>query len=177
MNNSPLFSKTFKCLISVTAAIRENYLLIMVLACATYLGMQRHGGFIIYLVFPPIVLYQFVQLFRHRKSIPLVVAHLIAVAMVILASLIIFGVHEHLHDASRAQADQVVHRIDQFWAARGHYPGSLTDIGVDEALRRDLGLTYLSSGEDVMLIYAATYVSGDKWLYSFSSHEWSYVTD
>jgi hypothetical protein len=161
---------------SLPPSVRANSVLIVALACVTFLGAQRHSGFIIFLTAPPIFLYQLIQLFRHRKSAPLLHAHLVAIAILAIASFVILGVHSHLHDASRAQANQVAQRVEQFQAASGHYPASLSEVGLDSAaLRHDLMLSYLPRDNDAMLFYAATFVPFDTWHYSFSAHEWSYV--
>ena len=162
---------------SLAPSIRANSVLIVALACVTFLGVQRHTGLIIVLVAPPILLYQLVQLFRHRKSVPLRRANLVAVAIVATASLIVLGVHSHLHDASRAQANQVAQSIEHFQTASGHYPASLSELGLDSAVfRRDLMLSYSSShGDDPILFYAATFVPFDTWQYNFSAREWSYA--
>jgi len=161
---------------SLAPSIRANSVLIVALACVTFLGVQRHSGLIIVLLAPPILLYQLVQLFHHRKSVPLRRAHLLAVAIVATASLIVLAVHSHLHNASRAQANQVAQSIEHFQAASGHYPASLSEVGLDSAvLRRDLMLSYSSSyGENPILFYAATFVPFDTWQYNFSAHEWIY---
>ena len=161
---------------SLARSVRANSVLILALACVTFLGVQRHTGFIIFLTAPPILLYQLVQLFRHRKSAPLLRAHLVAIAILAIASLVVLGVHSHLHDASRAQADLVAQRIEQFQAASGRYPASLSDVGLDSVVfRHDLMLSYLSRDNDPMLFYAATFVPFDTWHYDFSAREWTYV--
>lgn len=157
-------------------SIRANSVLIVALACLTFLGVQRHGGLFIGQVAPPILLYQLVQIFRHWKSVPQRHAHLVAIAIVATASLIVLGVHFHLHNASRAQANQVAQSIEHFQAARGHYPASLSEVGLDSAVfRRDLMLSYSSlQGDDPVLFYAATFVPFDTWQYDFLAREWIY---
>jgi len=161
---------------SLAPSIRANSVLIVALVCVTFLSVQRHGGLFIVLVAPPILLYKLVQLLRHWKSVPQRRAHLVALAIVATASLIVLSVHSHLHNASRAQADQVAQSIEHFQAARGHYPASLSEVGLDSAaFRRDLMLSYSSShGDDPVLFYAATFVPFDTWQYNFLAREWIY---
>lgn len=95
----------------------------------------------------------------------------VGIAMVIV-------VHHLRDNRTREHADDILHKIQDFHAAQGHYPEKLAEIGFsDEPTRRDWGIIYVNVKPAPTMLYRTSFDPFDRYIYDFANREWEYYPD
>lgn len=158
-------------------ATRNSGLLIFFALLTLFLS-QPHAGFMMILFMPPALFYQLVRLAIGWRASQKRIQALLAIAVVLLATAVVGGVHVHRHLGARAEADQLARRVLDFQEKQGHFPSDVTELGEPALPKKSRHmLHYGFHGGQPMLFYAATFVVFDTWQYDFSSQTWAYKFD
>ncbi|GHT96836.1 hypothetical protein AGMMS49545_22960 [Betaproteobacteria bacterium] len=117
----------------------------------------------------------------HAVVIPDMRKFLLARVLIwIVAIAVVFGIFEIKHKIMRGYADEVVEKVKVYYAAHGHYPKTLAEIGIEqqkfkETLGRRSG--YLCMGDAPRIFYTAPIDGFDTWFYDFAGNEWGFHPD
>ena len=146
----------------------------------TFICLQAHAGFFLYFFIPvwlfwlPYSAYVIARKPEARKL------QTIRVGLWLSAALLIACVHVFRHNSARHTADEVVSKVQSYSATHGHYPPSLTEIGLSkEELRTKLRMGFYHRDEagKPFFIYAATFEPFSTFSYDFGKQLWVYQPD
>lgn len=162
----------------IRTLVQANLFLLVVFSFLFLVCSQRHAGFLMLIVAVPVVIYQVLVLLISWRDTAKRAKRVFAIVIVLAATLLMLMVHLVHHNRSRAEANAMVVKIEQFHAVNGRYPGALSEIGVkDNEAKLKMNLHYFNKSGDIALIYYATFVPFEQWSYDFRLREWEYIYD
>jgi len=144
--------------------------------CCALLFMQRHAGFMLYLLaifWLPWAIFTLVRAIRNpaRRKF-----YLTQIGIWVLALTAAMLVHALYFYRARHHADEIVMKVKDWRRIHGDYPRSFEEIGMDEkATRRQIGNpTYRYREEQAFpdLHYLDTFMGRLFWRYDFEQEAW-----
>ena len=83
--------------------------------------------------------------------------------------------HVYLYHSTRDFADKVAIEIIQYKQKHGDYPANIAEVGYKKEDFKPYWLHYsYEADEDPFLIYAATWIVFDAYIYNFETNTWKY---
>jgi predicted membrane protein len=153
-----------------------NWALFAAFAIFSFVSCQRGLSFIILLLAAPVILYQGSQFLYSLKKPEQHVSRISAIIIVMIAVLVVYGVHGFRDYNVRKKSEHITEAIEKFRLYHDRYPNNLAEVNIDDETLRIPGLYYSFADDRPALVYDATFILGDYWLYNFSTHQWMYVS-
>lgn len=162
----------------ITSFATRNKMFLVGFFLLTWFSSQLSCGFMMAMVSPLAIIYQFVKLARCRRDPWLRKDRYLALAVIAFSLLLVISAHLHRHNDARRVANKLVADILSFQKATGRYPSGGKELGLPEMARlRPYRLTYYNVEGQPRLFYVATFGPFDKYQYDFTDKTWNYLAD
>ncbi|HEY8023131.1 MAG TPA: hypothetical protein VIF60_01105 [Burkholderiaceae bacterium] len=136
-----------------------------------------HAGFMIIFFGLPLAIWIPVTLTKAFSRPESKAIQFTRVAIWVVAVCLVGVIHYARHVIVRNDANQIVAGIKAYRTKNGHYPETLSEIGIsNEELKNRLGLSYYNS-EKPNLSYAATFIVFDTYDFDFMKDAWEFRPD
>jgi hypothetical protein len=155
---------------------KTNWALFAAFTIFSFVSCQRGLSFIVILFAAPVILYQGSQFLRSLGNPEQRTPRISAIIIVMMAVLVVYGVHRFRDYNFRKKSEHIAEAIEKFRLSHDRYPNNLTEVNIDDETLRIHGLYYSFADDRPALVYDATFILGDYWLYNFSTHQWMYVS-
>lgn len=160
---------SFLVILMLKPAKRSLLQTCLLCAMVVLVVMQKHSGFLLILVvllLAPSFLRSLYDIFIKRQQVKLKAAQTLIWLMTCLG---IAGVHYHLHQTAREQANQVVGALHSYRYEQGHYPQALEEL---RDVSAETSLYYANEDGQPILFYRATWIVFETYFYDFNKQEW-----
>lgn len=140
----------------------------------------RHMGFALILVMLAWILwlpYSIYVVIRHPHNRQ---SQITRVLIWLIAAVLVAGIHGFRHHTTRQQADTIASDIRDYARQHGHYPATLSEIGMTSSeLKETLGSAfyYPRDNQPPHFFYGVTYEPFAVYAYDFERQAWEYIPD